>query len=437
MSFNFTCQGLKEHGPYYSIATRYYCDTSKYHVTYSYHVIIPLMIFFLISILSLLVSHFLFPNLNILCKKVPSKVLSNVIVPMINSVPDMVNYYNGMGNPSMVIGQVIGSNLMILGLTLGLISLLCQNPSPELQAHIEAQIESPLQSPIVSPSLQSYVDPHGDMEEPHKADQLHDQVDSLFFLVLWLVTVILMFIYIIYDGKITTIESLVMIGTYLVYLSHLLYSPQPPIIDIDEQLEHEPQSNLHYLVHAIVFLLGLVINSPLKYINLLVMVYFKIPSYYVILVLVLLSPSIYLSKTKYVVAVANSILVISYISSMIVKIIVNYGAILKITGFSLGYLIFSIANLLNDTVTNVTLSFINPDLGRNACLGTPVLLILLGLGVNCIKGIEFDGFKIGALGLLGIIVLVSGGYLVNWGRITGILLVGFWLTMEIISIIEL
>ncbi|CAH6718797.1 hypothetical protein CLIB1444_01S14730 [[Candida] jaroonii] len=356
---------------------------------------------------------------------------------MINSVPDMVNYYNGMGNPSMVIGQVIGSNLMILGLTLGLISLLCQNSSEELQVHLEAQIESPLRSPIVSPRLQSYVDPDEDMIQPHKIDQLHDQVDSLLYSVLWLATVILMFIYIIYDGKITTIESLVMIGTYLVYLSHLLYSPQPPIIDIDEQLEHEPQSNLHYFVHAVVFLLGLVINSPLRYFNLSVLVYFKIPSVYVVMALVILSPSLYLSKTKYVVAVANSILVISYISSMVVKIIVNYGAILKITGFSLGYLIFSIANSLNDTVTNVTLSFINPDLGRNACLGTPVLLILLGLGVNCIKGIEFDGFKLGAMGLLGILVIVSGGYLVNWGRVTGVLLVSFWLMMELISIIKL
>ena len=42
---------------------------------------------------------------------------------------------------------------------------------------------------------------------------------------------------------------------------------------------------------------------------------------------------------------------------------------------------FAISNSLNDGITNVTISTkINPILGINSCIGTPLLIILLGIG---------------------------------------------------------
>jgi len=61
----------------------------------------------------------------------------------------------------------------------------------------------------------------------------------------------------------------------------------------------------------------------------------------------------------------------------------NLGLIWKISDYILGLLVFSISNSINDVITNITLATkINPILGINSCLGTPLLIILLGIGFN-------------------------------------------------------
>ena len=62
-------------------------------------------------------------------------------------------------------------------------------------------------------------------------------------------------------------------------------------------------------------------------------------------------------------------------------IIENLGVIWQISDYLLGLIVFAISNSLNDGITNVTISTkINPILGINSCIGTPLLIILLGIG---------------------------------------------------------
>ncbi|KAG7192734.1 uncharacterized protein KQ657_001517 [Scheffersomyces spartinae] len=78
-----------------------------------------------------------------------------------------------------------------------------------------------------------------------------------------------------------------------------------------------------------------------------------------------------------------SLFIIGKLSFMALLIIRNLGMILPISNFLLGFLIFSIGSSLGDIITNLTISLrININYGTNACLGSPLLLILLGLGVN-------------------------------------------------------
>lgn len=82
------------------------------------------------------------------------------------------------------------------------------------------------------------------------------------------------------------------------------------------------------------------------------------------------------------VGVFLSIIITSNITLEILQILKNLGLIWRISEYLLGLVVFSISNSLNDFVTNLTLSAINPSFGINACLGTPMITILLGIGFN-------------------------------------------------------
>ena len=67
----------------------------------------------------------------------------------------------------------------------------------------------------------------------------------------------------------------------------------------------------------------------------------------------------------------------------IIILLKNLGLIWRISDYILGLIVFSVSNSVNDLITNLTLATkINPILGINSCLGTPLLLILLGIGIN-------------------------------------------------------
>ncbi|CAI5755916.1 unnamed protein product [Candida verbasci] len=99
------------------------------------------------------------------------------------------------------------------------------------------------------------------------------------------------------------------------------------------------------------------------------------------------------------IGIVASLILISNISILILQILKNLGFLWKISDYLLGLLIFAISNSINDLITNITLSTkINPILGINSCLGTPLLIILLGIGlnglivllVNCQSEIKFN-----------------------------------------------
>ncbi|KAI5948886.1 hypothetical protein KGF57_005079 [Candida theae] len=93
-----------------------------------------------------------------------------------------------------------------------------------------------------------------------------------------------------------------------------------------------------------------------------------------------------------IVGTLNSLIIISNISIYILQILKNLGLIWKISDYILGLLVFSISNSINDVITNITLATkINPILGINSCLGTPLLIILLGVGFNGLLVIEKSG----------------------------------------------
>ncbi|CCG23111.1 hypothetical protein CORT_0D02660 [Candida orthopsilosis Co 90-125] len=95
-----------------------------------------------------------------------------------------------------------------------------------------------------------------------------------------------------------------------------------------------------------------------------------------------------------IVGTLNSLIIISNISIYILQMLKNLGLIWNISDYILGLLVFSISNSINDVITNITLATkINPILGINSCLGTPLLIILLGVGFNGLLVIQNQGGK--------------------------------------------
>ena len=75
-------------------------------------------------------------------------------------------------------------------------------------------------------------------------------------------------------------------------------------------------------------------------------------------------------------------MIMSNILIEILQVLKNLGLIWRILEFLLGLLVFSISNSLNDLITNLSLAYHKPIYGVNACLGTPMLNISLGVGLN-------------------------------------------------------
>ena len=117
------------------------------------------------------------------------------------------------------------------------------------------------------------------------------------------------------------------------------------------------------------------------------------------------------------IGLSSSLIIISNVAILTLYLLKNLGLILKISDYLLGLLVFSLSNSLNDTITNLTISTkINPILGINSCIGTPLLIILLGIGVNGLimtlktgKSIDFhltQNVIISTVGLLTSILLL-------------------------------
>lgn len=488
---------------YFDIARLYYCSShaSSPLYTAAFYVAILLCLLVLFGCLSLIVATHFFPNVNYFTRACGwnNRILSVMLLPLTNALPDMVSYYVTLsaGSVDLVLGQLIGSILVMLTVIIGTIAFLC---------------------PFTI------------------ADSRWVMRDFV-----WVVAVLVMFLYILSDGKITAAECMVMVVlfvVYLLYLSHwdlnLLPAEQqkdreyarelahlPPLLPVLQVLrlplplfsspplaQHAPQHVLqplldprdmrvsrthsatsiestrsaasaapsiksaisalsarsvaahsgcsdgpvfdevvellehrdnrphrlwrivHYAIdlleHAFALVIPVVedagfdtILQPEEWrfdVDELLEVPQKTPPNpwkrlwfaFVVLLLsnqvfglttwsnmvpvILISMIVTEAVSQYchfnkvaasIVGVYTAMLVISQISQGVLRLLKNFGVLLQISDYMLGLLVFSLSNSITDIITNITISVtVDPIYGVNCLLGSPIILILLGIGVN-------------------------------------------------------
>lgn len=420
------CSSLKAkcNSDYFKIAIGYYCNESYPNIglKIGYSFVILNVLAILIIFLSVVVSNYLIDNINHLTKllEINNQILSLIIIPLTNCLPDLVNYNIALRSNSidLVIGQLIGTNLITFTLIIGLIS---------------------------------YVKPFS--IEKHK---------FILFNFGWVLIIMIFLIYILSDSKITKTECFMMSGVFLVYISYLIWYDQRLIdesieeeeilsvsssknsINIEETMallneeevsyeaaldedddnasdtaknEHSITHYIQFFFNSIDFLFFFVIPSNGHQHN---QEYKKTIRKFHIFNIWLIIESIMLINHQFIndlrigilimigiiilyeinhhfnitlnkidelcinsLGVMNSLVIISNISSEFLKILKNYGIIIQISEYRLGLLIFSLVNSINDVIMNLSLSInISPILGINACLGAPLLNILVGIGIN-------------------------------------------------------
>ena len=182
---------------YFKIAQVYYCN---YHTVSSLVFISSVIIFALCLILlalSILVSNYLFRNLNELTTKfgLNNQILSFILIPLTNSFPDLINYFVVLksGSSNLVIGQLMGSLLIMFTLIIGLIAILTKSFTVE------------------HPKL-------------------------LIIDLAWILVVLILFSYILSDGKITQLECIIMSAVYVAYIVFLSVFDKDKLKNYDEEL---------------------------------------------------------------------------------------------------------------------------------------------------------------------------------------------------------
>ncbi|KAH3664215.1 hypothetical protein OGAPHI_004566 [Ogataea philodendri] len=139
---------------------------------------------------------------------------------------------------------------------------------------------------------------------------------------------------------------------------------------------------------------------------------------------------------------------ITAVAAEIVALLKNIGVIYRVNESLLGLTILSIGNSIGDLITNSTLSSLGLALtGLHACFGSPLLYILLGVGLNSLivnlrtgESVEFQvdaHLKLSSFSLITILLL----YIVvvplrNWkvDKLVGYLAVLFWVAVTMLNI---
>lgn len=468
---------------YFKISELYYCylTSSLPSLLLSSLLILVLLVVILIS-LSILVSNYLFQNLHNLTNVLGlnNQILSFILIPLTNSLPDILNYYIALdsGSTDLVIGQLMGSLLIMFTVIIGSISILNRG----------------------------YIIDHPKIL----------MLDLVIVLI-----VLILFLEILSDGKITNLECWTMITGYFLYILFLIFfdkdklkesadeeqiwieylnnglfthpyniedaisilssnddeiasygpvfsrSPSPlpdntnspngslslsisslsprsssplcgptelvteesplllsvpgkfstsessPSISVNEDSEDEiiiqiPSRSKSFVQRAFdlvdcLFLTFVPYYRKIEsnYSKTIICWYimettaiinyqfFQIPYKYVIplsyivaaiLVHVQVSNNVQIVSIS-VAGLTVSLIIVSNLAIITLQLLKNLGVIWQISDYLLGLIVFAISNSLNDGITNVTISTkINPILGINSCIGTPLLIILLGIG---------------------------------------------------------
>ena len=84
-----------------------------------------------------------------------------------------------------------------------------------------------------------------------------------------------------------------------------------------------------------------------------------------------------------VICVLNSFLIISNLTKIALQILKNLAIIWNVSEYSMGLFVFSVVNSINDIVMNVLMSQnVQPSLGVKSSLGTCILIFSIGIGFN-------------------------------------------------------
>lgn len=417
---------------YYSLTLSYYCSRlyPMKWLTMAYSVGILLLICVCILGLGVLMSNYLVENLNRLAEllKINNQVLSFLIVPLTNCLPDLINYNIALRSNSieLALGQLIGSCLISFTIIIGLISC-----------------------------LKSF-------------DVRSFKLILLNFV--WVAAILFLFDLIIWDGVITVLECALMSMAFVVYITYLIWYDQRimevtddsdvqsmslaksldveetfaliqeltyPYESVDDRLStnsaetHRKSLVAHSLqlivdcIDLLFFFISPTTSKPnaegktLDRFKSLLRASGFMHVWYVCISFSLLELEAHVGgldealfllvacilvvgacrqvlqsympeyvKSVYGIAalvtgIVNSLVVVSMTSVFVLRLIKNLGVILTILDYLLGMLVFSIVNCINDIVMNTSLAIaIDPILGLNSCLGSPMLNVLVGLGVN-------------------------------------------------------
>lgn len=420
-SMNITsCQYISNYCDtnYYFAAKSYYCsnDYPSVWISLSYTLMLIASIGILMLLLGLIVSNYLlfcvtnFTNLF----GIGEKVFSFFVVPLTNSLPDLFSYQSAMESESvdLVLGQVIGANLITFTIIIGLIG-------------------------IVSPfSVRGNI--------------------TIYVGFLWAMGMITILAFVLSDSKVTLIECVIVFALFVMYAWNIYFLGvqelrTAPLVNSEDPTKSplmsettsllaslsNDQDNLildtrddtsmhrscveHFLngIDHFIFLLIPVSKLTLHRLNgneqwaKVALFDSRIFHFWMVLVsLVLLNCNTIRADTLWVcgaatlsylaleltkafsneyssnvlldlASIVNSLGIISVVTRATILLLKNLGAIWDISEYSMGLLVFSLVNSLNDIAMNVLLSTnLGPTLGVNSCLGTCLISILLGIGLN-------------------------------------------------------
>lgn len=412
------CEYINENcdSSFFFVAKAYYCSKSLSlwsALAYSFGTLFVTAL--VVVILGMIVSNYLLycvTNFTDLFG-INHKILSFFFIPLTNSLPDLFNYHAAMNSDSLdlVLGQIIGANLITFTVVIGLICIFCPF---SVQAN-----------------------------------------KGILIGMIWSFGLIAILGYILSDGKVTGAECLILGLLYLLYAwnSHYFVIEEGnEIIEIEDVLSTKAttlsedtrllceEGNSSTRVYEIkdsgygfwyywgkltnvfdhlIFIWIPVLRRTLEKLeqdeNLLKMTLFKSHLFHfwmIVVCSVILNYNILHLETwelcasmvllyllvKFlrrhlndqfcdvildVSSIVSSMSIISLLTRVVIQLLKNLGAIWKISEYTMGLLIFSIVNSFNDIIMNVLLSTnLSPSLGVNSCIGTCVLLIVFGIGGN-------------------------------------------------------
>lgn len=489
------CSHLKEacDHRFYFLATKYYCSPSYSSrlSTIGYTFIITSLLSILLLTLSILVANYFFKNLRSLTKiiNINNQILSFIFVPLANATPDMANYYITMysGSCELMLGQVIGSTLITLSLIISFIIIMKPFSMGNYKIIILdfylllvifimliiilsdgkiTLIECIFMTMcylIYLVYLNNYSKVDAIESDDEFAVEIEETVSILSNEDLRPLSTPAKFVsnvnvsindisvkdYAIFIAKYTS-STIFNIIDYLISFSIPVSSYENRAedydkIDIENENRYDPKKVEFYVYNLKVIWffieIPLLINSQFVHTK---EIYVLVNSF------LLYGVS---RKVKFtekfstciinITGILSSLIIIFRVSYYILILLKNFGLILLISDYSLGLLIFSIGNSINDMVTNVTIAIkIDPILGLNACLGTPILLILIGIGLNGTliillkkKQLEFkfdEHLLVSTVGLVVIVVfLLCSIPLNNWkfDRKIGIVLIILYISI--------